>query len=117
MPVTVAQTVQKVAIRGATVHHDGSLVITACHRVPLAAQPSATCAWNGPRATRGWMCWSAGTEWMLAAASALPRSLSCRFRELVAHRALPGRVARRGKFLEVPWLAFPARSPSQGLAP
>ena len=44
-----------------------------------------------------------------AAASALPRSLSCRVRELVAHRALPGRVARRGKFLEMPWLAFPAR--------
>ena len=36
-------------------------------------------------------------EWWLAAASALPRSLSCRVRELVAHRALPGRRARRGK--------------------
>ena len=43
------------------------------------------------------MCWSAGTEWWLAAASALPRSLYCRVRELVAHRALPGREARRGK--------------------
>src|SRR6187399_2162587 len=98
MPVAVAQTVQKVAVRGATVRHDGSFVIAACHRVPLAAQPSATCAWEGPRATRGWVSWSVGTEWKLAAASALPRSLSCRAWELVARRALPGRVARRGKF-------------------
>src|SRR3954463_16454650 len=35
----------------------------------------------------------------------LPRPLSCRVRELAAHRVLPGRVARRGKFLEMPWLA------------
>ena len=50
-----------------------------------------------------------------AAASALPRSLSCRVRKLVVHRALPGRVARRGKFLEMPWLAFPASSSCWGL--
>src|SRR4051812_25424969 len=36
--------------------------------------------------------------------------MSCRVRELVAHRALPGRVVRRGKSLVVPWLAFPASS-------
>uniref|UniRef100_A0A8R7PAI0 Uncharacterized protein n=1 Tax=Triticum urartu TaxID=4572 RepID=A0A8R7PAI0_TRIUA len=29
--------------------------------------------------------------------------------------ALPGRVARRGKFLEMPWLAFPASSSCRGL--
>ena len=92
-----------------------NLVSTACHRAPLAAQPPATYAWKGPRATRWWMCWSAGTEWWLVAASALPRSLSCRVRELVTHRALPGRVARRGKFLEMPRLAFPASSSCRGL--
>ena len=68
-----------------------------------------------PEATRRWMCWSAGTEWRLATASALSRSLSCRVRELVAHRALPGRVARHGRFLEMPWLAFPASSSCRGL--
>src|SRR6187401_3194363 len=102
MPIAVAQTVQKGAVMGATVRHDGYLVSAACHRVPLAAQPPATYAWKGPRATRWWMCWSAGTEWKLAAASALPRSLSCRVRELAAHLALLGRVARRGKFPEMP---------------
>ena len=61
------------------------------------------------------MRWSAGTEWWPAAASALPRLLSCRVRKLVAHRASPGRVARRGKFLEMPWLAFPASSSCRGL--
>src|SRR3954465_9067823 len=41
--------------------------------------------------------------------------MSCRVRELVAHRALPGRVVRRGKFLVAPWLAFPASSSCRGL--
>ena len=50
-----------------------------------------------------------------AAASALPRSLSCRVRKLVARRALPGRVVCHGKFLEMPWLAFPASSSCRGL--
>ena len=115
MPVCVAQIVQKGTVRDATAHHDGSLVSVACHRAPLAAQPLATRAWKGPRATRWWMCWNAGTEWWLAAASAMPQSLSFRVRELVAHRALPGRVARHGKFLEMPWLAFPASSSGRGL--
>src|SRR4051812_46409511 len=60
MPVCVAQTVQKVAVRGATVCHDGYLVSAVCHRMPLAAQLLATYTWNGPRATRWWMSWSAG---------------------------------------------------------
>ena len=42
---------------------------------------------EAPRATRWWMCWSVGTEWPPAAASALPLLLSCRVRKLVAHRA------------------------------
>src|SRR4051812_17529793 len=41
--------------------------------------------------------------------------MSCRVRELVAHRALPGRVARRSKSLVVPWLALPASSSCRGL--
>src|SRR3954469_2022028 len=41
--------------------------------------------------------------------------MSCRVRELVAHRALPGRVARRSKSLVVPWLAFLASSSCRGL--
>ena len=87
MPVCVAQTVQKRTVRGATARHDGGLVSVACHRTPLAAQPPATRAWEGPRATRWWMCWSVGTKWPPAAASALPLLLSCRVRKLVAHRA------------------------------
>ena len=70
---------------------------------------------KAPRATRWWMRWSVGTEWPLATASALPRSLSCRARRLVAPRPLPGRVARRGKLLEMPWWAFPASSSCRGL--
>src|SRR4051812_36273705 len=41
--------------------------------------------------------------------------MSCRARELVAHRALPERGARRGKSLVAPWLAFPASSSCRGL--
>ena len=88
MPVCVAQTVQKGTVRDATVRHDGDLVSAACHRTPLAAQPPATRVWKSPRATRWWMCWSVGTGWLLAAASTLPRSSSCRARKLVARQAL-----------------------------
>ena len=35
---------QKVTVRSATVCHDGLLFISACHHVPLAARPPATCA-------------------------------------------------------------------------
>src|SRR4051812_25414591 len=41
--------------------------------------------------------------------------MSCRPRELVTHRALPERVAPRGKPLVAPWLAFPASSSCRGL--
>src|SRR3954467_9905354 len=89
---------RKGTVRGATACHDWDLVSAACHSVPLAAQPPATYAWKGPGATRRWGSRSAGTKWLLSAASALPRPLSCRVRELVARRVLPGRVARRCKF-------------------
>src|SRR3954467_5330258 len=42
--------------------------------------------------------------------SALPPSLSGRVRKLARRCVLPGRVARRGKVLEMPWLASPASS-------
>src|SRR3954463_8810833 len=106
---------RKGTVRGASACHNGDLVSAACHSVPLAAQPPATYAWKGPRATRRWVSWSAGTEWLLAAANALPRPLSCRVWELVARRVLPGCVARRGGFLEMPWLASPASSSCRGL--
>ena len=134
MPVCVAQTVQKGTVRDATVRHDGDLVSVACHRAPLAAQPHATRAWKGPQSDtladvleRGYRvvtcrgkrlaavvvlsrpeaCRSPGLEmpWLV-----FPASSSCR--GLVA---LPGRVARRGKFLGMPWLAFPASSSCRGL--
>ena len=35
---------QKVTVRNTTVCHDGLLFISACHHVPLAARPPATCA-------------------------------------------------------------------------
>ena len=70
---------------------------------------------KAPRATRLRMCWSVGTEWLLATASALLRSSSCRARKLVAREALSGRVVRRGKFLEMPRLAFPTSSSCGGL--
>src|SRR3954467_8821353 len=41
--------------------------------------------------------------------------MSCRARELVAHRALPERGTRRGEVLVVPWMAFPASSSCRGL--
>ena len=90
-----------------------SVSLTTSHRWLHSLSPRVP--GKAPRATRWWMCWNVGTEWPLAAASALPRLLSCRARKLVAHRALLGRAARRGKFLEMPWLAFPASSSCRGL--
>src|SRR3954470_5187395 len=69
---------RKGTVRGATACHDGDLVSAACHSVPLAAQPPATYAWKGPRATRRWVCWSAGIEWLLAASGSLSLAGSCR---------------------------------------
>src|SRR3954463_10092474 len=114
---TLPKQCRKGTVRDATARHDGDLVSAACHSVPLAAQPPATYTWKGPRATRRWVCWSAGTEWLLAAANALPRPLSCRVREPVARPGFPGRVVRHGKFLEMPWLAFPTSSSCRGLVP
>ncbi len=78
------------------------------------------------RATHWWMCWSVGTEWPPAAASALPLLLSCRVRKVVAHRAsrylgwssrqaplagalLPCRSARRVAASSLVRLGWPSR--------
>src|SRR3954462_8197966 len=84
---------RKGTVRDATARHDGDLVSAACHSVPLAAQPPATYAWKGPRATRRWVCWSAGTEWLLAAAVVLSRPGACRS---------PGPAGMRGASRQVP---------------
>src|SRR3954463_10003114 len=123
MPVCVAQIVRKGTVRGATVRHHGDLVSAVCHRIPLAAQPPATCAWKSPRATRWWVRWSVGTGWWLAAAGPLPRLLSCRVRELVARRVLsrpgacrsPDLAGTQGVPRQVSWLVFPASSSCRGL--
>ena len=98
MPVTVDPKSTRPCV---SVRHGGSLVTVACHRVPQAAQPSATRPWKGPRATRGPMSWSAGTQRRLPPASTLPGSWSCRARKLVAPRVLPGRRVRRGMSSEM----------------
>src|SRR3954463_11807995 len=116
-PSTSPRRCRKGTVRGAIARHDGDPVSAACHSVPLAAQPPATYAGKGPRATRRWVSWSAGTEWLPAAASALPRPLPCRARELVARRVLPGRVACCGRFFEMLLLGFPASSSCRGLVP
>src|SRR3954467_15978827 len=99
MPVCVAQTVRKGTVRDATVRHDGYLLSAACHRIPLAAQPLATYAWNGPRVTRWWMSWSVGCgvvacrDKRLAAVDVLSRPGACR---------LPGLAGTRDASWQVP---------------
>ena len=134
MPVYVTQIVQEGTVRDATAHHDGSLVSSACHRAPLAAQPSATRAWKGPQSDtlvdvleRGYRL-AACRGKRLAAAVVLSGPEACRSPGLEMPWlvfpassscwglvALPGRMARRGKFLAMPWLAFPASSSCRGL--
>ena len=72
-----------------SVRHGGSLVTVACHRVPQAAQPPATRPWNGSRATRGPMSWSAGTQ------RNSPRQAPCRGLDLVGPGSLSGSEACR----------------------
>ena len=127
---------QKRTVRGATVRHDGHLVISACHLAPLGCTASRhvrleqsrgdtsmdalerghrVAACRGKRLAAAVIlsgpeaCRSPGLEvpWLV-----FPASSSCR--GLVA---LPERVARRGKFLGVPWLVFPANSSCGALSP
>ena len=74
------------------------------HRLPPRAPEEAS--WRHAGGCAGaWVQSGSGPP-----ASTLSGSSSCRVQKLVAHRTLPGRAVHRGKFLEVPWLAFPASS-------
>src|SRR6187401_433601 len=121
MPVAVAPNSAKSVRPGVSVGHDGSLVIVACHRVPQAAQPSATCPWKGPRATRGQMSWSAGTQCKPPPTSTLSGLLSCRGCYLAGSGSLSLSESRRGArcatiyLLKCYSLAFLASSSRQGL--
>ena len=79
------------------------------HRLPPRAPEEAS--WRHAGGCAGaWVQSGSGPP-----ASTLSGSSSCRVQKLVAHRTLPGRAVHRGKFLEVPWLAFPASSSCRGL--
>ena len=99
MPVCIAQTVQKGTVKDATARHDGSLVSSACHRAPLAAQSSATRVWKGPQSNtlvdvleRGYRVVTCRGK-RLAAVVALLRPESCRS---------PGLAGTRGASRQVP---------------
>ena len=87
MSVCVAQTVQKRTVRGTTFATMAILSAShaTAHRWLHSLLPRAP--GEALRATRWWMCWSVGTKWPPAAASALSLLLSCRVRKVVAHRA------------------------------
>ena len=79
------------------------------HRLPPRAPEEAS--WRHAGGCAGaWVQSGSGPP-----ASILSGRSSCRVQKLVAHRTLPGRAVHRGKFLEVPWLAFPASSSCRGL--
>ena len=81
------------------------------HRLPPRAPEEAS--WRHAGGCAGaWVQSGSGPP-----ASTLSGSSSCRVQKLVAHRTLPGHAVHRGKFLEVPWLAFPASSSCRGQLP
>src|SRR4051794_30591425 len=82
-----------------------ALHATAC---PLLRSAPPRASGKSFRATHGQVSWSAGPRWWLAAASGLPRLLSCRAWELAVRQALPGRAVRRGE-LSLGCLAWPSR--------
>src|SRR6187399_3051886 len=80
MPVAVDPKSSRLSVSAR--HGDGFIAVE-CHRVPQAAQPSATRPWIGPRATRGPMSWSVDTQRSLpgkhlAGALTLPGPGACR---------------------------------------
>src|SRR3954468_22600316 len=116
MPVWIARTVPRRTVRGASACHGGDSANVVCHRASQVARRPATCLQGSPRATRGQVSWSAGLRWWFAAASGLPRWLSCRTRGLAARQAWPGPAARRGGLLlGCLGLAVPASSSRRGL--
>ena len=131
---------QKVTVRSATVCHDGLLFISACHHVPLAARPPATCALGESQSDtlageleRGHAVGVSRGK-LLAAAIVLSLPEACRSPDLAgAHGAsrqaflvclawssrqapLAGVSSLPGKLpLPGPWLAFPTSSSCRGL--
>ena len=104
MPVCVAQTVQKGTVRDTTVRHDGDLVSVACHRAPLAAQPLARRAWEGPQG-----------DTLVDALEHGYRVVTYRSKHLAAVVVLSRPEACRSPGLEMPWLFFPAVGVHGGL--
>ena len=131
---------QKVTVRSATVCHDGLLFISACHHVPLAARPPATCALGESQSDtlageleRGHAVGVSRGK-LLAAAVVLSSLEACRSPVLVGTQGasrqaflvclewpsrqapLAGVLSLPGKLLlPGPWLAFPASSSCRGL--
>ena len=131
---------QKVTVRSATICHDGLLFISACHHVPLAARPPATCAPGESHSDtlageleRGHEVGVSGGK-LLAAAVVLSRPEGCRSPDLAGTQGasrqaflvclewpsrqapLAGVLSLPGKILlPGPGLAFPAGSSCRGL--
>ncbi len=129
---------QKVTIRSAIVCHDGLLFISACHHVPLAARPPATCALGESQSDMlaGELERVHAVEVsrgkLLVAAVVLSLPEACRSPDLAGAQgasrqafsirwpsrqaplagvsSLPGKLLLPG-----PWLAFPASSSCRGL--
>ena len=89
MPVAVDPKSSRLSV--SVCHGDGSITVE-CHRVPQAAQPSATRPWIGPRATRGPMSWSAGTQRSRGAHSAEAMSSSLPGKLLLPGSCVSGTV-------------------------
>ena len=131
---------QKVTVRSATVCHDGLLFISACHHVPLAARPPATCALGESQSDTLAGELERGHEvgvsrgMLLAAAVVLSRLEACRSPVLAGTQGasrqaflvclewssrqapLAGVLSLPNKILlPGPWLALPPRSSCRGL--
>src|SRR3954463_6666663 len=114
MPVRVAQTEQGSGPSGAPPFATmATLSASLRHRMPLAAQPPATCAWGAPQ-----------SDTLVGELERRHEVVTCRGKRPAAVDVLsrpgaccsPGLAgARRGRVLVVPWMAFPASSSRRGL--
>src|SRR3954467_9816750 len=91
------------------------------HRPRGVTQPLATYAWNGPRATRWWMSWSAGRGVVacrgksLAAVDVLSRPGACRSPGLAGTRGASRQVSCRALVGLPGMLLLPGSCASSGL--
>src|SRR4051812_27642580 len=106
MPIYVAQTVQKRDRQG-------------CHRSPRwrSCQRRLPQCTPGCTASRHVSLEGSQSDTLVGELERGYRVVASRVRELVTRRVLPGRVAHRGKFLEMTWLAFPTSSSCRGFVP